>query len=220
MKPVIVFDLDGTLVDSASAIRDVANALMAERGLRPLDLAETKSYIGEGMRVFLRRALTARGAYDEAAIASDIQRIEHFFRYAEGSANPPFPGADATLRHLGAEGYRLALCTNKPKVPTSYILEAHGWETVFASVIAGDMGLPLKPHPGPLLAAIEAAGGGAAIFVGDSEVDAATAVAAGVPLVLFTRGYRKCPVAEIAHAAAFDDFAELPGIIHGVGSRA
>lgn len=217
-KPVVVFDLDGTLVDSAAAIRDVASQVMSELGLAPLDLAETRSYIGDGLVVFLRRVLAARGEAADGDLAPLVARFEEFHRNAPASANPPYPGAETMLRHLVTTGHRLALCTNKQRAPTEYILEAFGWDDLFQAVVAGGVGGDLKPHPRPLLEAIARAGGGPAIYVGDSEVDAACATAAGVPFVLYTEGYHKSPIADIAHVAAFEDFADLAGILEGVGS--
>ena len=92
MSVVVVFDLDGTLVDSAAAIRDIANIQMTELGLAPLDLAEARSYIGNGAPTFLQRALKARHAENEAKFAARLHRFEELYATAPGDANIPFPG--------------------------------------------------------------------------------------------------------------------------------
>lgn len=213
MSAVVVFDLDGTLVDSAAAIRDIANIQMAELGLAPLDLGEARSYIGNGAPTFLKRALKARDAEDDAQFAKRLHRFEELYATAPGEANIPFPGVDALMRKLKGEGHRLALCTNKPAAPTDVLLAAHNWQGLLETVITGDSLPERKPHPAPLLEAARRAGGGPVVYIGDSEVDAATAQAAGIPLLLYSKGYRKVPLAELTHAAAFDDFAEVPGLI-------
>src|SRR6056297_2519181 len=112
-----------------------------------------------------------------------------------------------------SQDHRLGLCTNKPYRPCLSVLRHLGMEGFFTEILGGDS-LPVKkPDPAPLLATYAAMGPGPRVFVGDSEVDAETAARAGVPFVLFTLGYRKSPVADLPHAAAFDDFDALPGII-------
>lgn len=210
---VIVFDLDGTLVDSAVAIRDIANELMQEEGLPPLDLAEAQAYIGNGAPVFLQRALKARASEEPERFPARLARYEAIYAAAPASASPPYAGVDAALRALHAQGHRLGLCTNKPAVPTRLLLDAHGWGDLFAVVVDGDA-LPVrKPAPEPLLHAIAGAGGGAAVYVGDSEVDAATATAAGIPFLFFTGGYSRVPLSEIRREAEFADYAALSALV-------
>jgi phosphoglycolate phosphatase len=213
VSAVVVFDLDGTLVDSAAAIRDIANIQLAELGLTPLDLDEARSYIGNGAPTFLQRALRARRAEDDQLFASRLHRFEALYANAPGEANIPFDGVDRAMRELRAAGHRLALCTNKPAPATRAVLEAHGWRELFSAIVTGDTLEERKPHPAPLIEAARRAGGGAVVYVGDSEVDVATASAARVPLLLYTRGYRKAPLCELAHAAAFDDFAVVPELV-------
>ena len=213
MSAVVVFDLDGTLIDSAAAIRDIANILMGELGLEPLALAESRSYIGNGAPTFLQRALKARNAEAAAQFAQRLHRFEELYATAPGEANTPFPGVDAAMRQLKASGHRLALCTNKPAAPTDVVLAAHGWHELLTTIVNGDSLPERKPHPAPLLEAARRAGGGPVVYVGDSEIDAATAAAAGIPLLIYARGYSKVPVAELPHAAMFDDFAEVPALV-------
>ncbi|MEL6374381.1 MAG: HAD family hydrolase [Pseudomonadota bacterium] len=225
-RAILIFDLDGTLVESAAAIRDVANALFATLDLAPLSLAETRSFIGKGARHFVERALRHREAFDAATIEQHHEHFQTLYRAAPGSANAAFPGADACLRHLQAEGHTLALCTNKPEAPTRAVLDAHAWTGLFTALVCGDSGLALKPSPTPLRQAADLARQATnapaetpCVFIGDSEVDAETAAAAGIAFVLYTEGYRHTPVDAIRAAATVSAFADLPRSITALLQR-
>lgn len=209
----VIFDLDGTLVDSVAAICDVANALLDELGLPPLAVSDARQYVGNGAEVFLKRVLTARDALDSEKFPSHLQRFLQLYAEAPGEANSPFPGADEALRELAREGWAIGLCTNKPQVPAEAVLRAHGWMNLFQTVIAGDTLPQRKPDPAPLLEAARRLGRRKTIFVGDSDVDAETAAAAGMPFVLYTEGYRKSPIQDLPHGGAFSDFSQLLEIL-------
>jgi phosphoglycolate phosphatase len=208
----IVFDLDGTLIDSAPAILMNANAVLAEEALPPITAAQCRSFIGNGANVFVERLEHASaGGTEPPRLARMTARFLELYE-ASHDGTQAYPGAAATLDALRTAGWRLGLCTNKPIGPTRSVLAHFGWQSCFDAVVGGDS-LPVrKPDPAHLHAVIEALGGGPVVYVGDSEVDAETAHAAGVPFALFTPGYRKTPVAAIAHSHAFDDFATLPQI--------
>src|SRR5690606_21451672 len=121
-----------------------------------------------------------------------------------------FPEVPATLQRLRTDGHRLGLCTNKPAAPTAAILRSGGLDGLFETVVCGDTLPQRKPDPAPLLLAVEAAGGGPALFVGDSEIDAETAARAALPFALFTCGYRRRAAADIAAVMRFDDYATFP----------
>ncbi len=208
----IVFDLDGTLIDSAPDIAVAANATLAEVGVRPLSLKETRGFVGAGAVAFVERMARARDLGDADALLS---RFMHHYERAVGQT-VIYPGVETALAALTARGHRLGLCTNKPQNPTLAVLAHLGWEDMFGVVFTGDSLAVRKPDPAPLLGALEGLGGGAAIYVGDSEVDAETAERAGVAFVLFTQGYRKAQVEELVHAARFDDWSEMPGLIAGL----
>ncbi len=209
----IVFDLDGTLVESAPAIRDIANELMAELDLPALDLTETRQYVGNGAGRFLEQALETRRAYVPAEFPERLSRFMELYAKAPPEANKPMPGSEAAMRELAATGHRLAICTNKPMVPTRALINALGWNELINVVIAGDSLPERKPHPAPLLKAMAELKQPFTLYVGDSDVDAATAEAARVPFFLFTEGYRKRPVNELTYAAKFQSFEELPGLV-------
>lgn len=209
----VVFDLDGTLVDSIESIAQAANALMSELDLKPLDAEETRSYVGNGAAHFLELALRARHVWSEAEASKTLNRFLFHYAAVPGAASPPLAGVKEALDHLAEGGHALAVCTNKPTAPTEVILEAHGWSQMFEALVCGDTLSQRKPDPAPLHEAKRLLGGGAICFVGDSEVDAATAAAANVPFFLYTQGYRHTHVDALPHTAHFDDFVELPKLI-------
>jgi len=211
MKSVI-FDLDGTLIDSAPDLRAAANLMLAEHGLAPLDLATVIGFIGNGIPRLVERCFTHHGAAlnDPAA---EIARFKAFYD-AEGHRRTVFmSGVEAALHQLADAGFALGICTNKDADAALAVLARLGAERLFAAVVGGDSGLGKKPEAAPLLAAVAQCGGGDAIYVGDSETDAATASAAGLPYLLYTEGYRKGPLEAMIHASAFRDFAELPALV-------
>ena len=209
----VIFDLDGTLVDSAPDIHAAVNRLLADLGEAPLSFQTVKSFIGNGVPTLVARVLAACGHDPDPARQAEWQA--GFLRHYEADSTTLtqlYPGVTEALSALLDHGHQLALCTNKPEGPARHILDAFGLAGLFPVVIGGDS-LPLrKPDPAPLLAAADGLAG-PVLFVGDSEVDAETALAAQVPFLLFTEGYRKAPVHALPHAARFDRFSDLPALI-------
>jgi phosphoglycolate phosphatase len=218
-RPAIVFDLDGTLIDSAPDLRHAANAVLAAEGLAPVTLAEVHGFIGHGTPVFVSRMMARAGLPEDPVLH---RRLHDAYLAAYESAfrdTRLYPGVEEALAALTGAGWAIGLCTNKPAAPTRAALAHFGLEGVFGAVVAGDDMAERKPHPAPLHAAFERLGGGARVYVGDSEVDAETAERAGVPFILFTRGYRRSPPRAIPHRARFADWGRLPGLAARVGGR-
>lgn len=212
----VVFDLDGTLVDSVADIHAATALFLGERGHRPLDLATITGFVGNGVPVLLERVLRAVGeTHDAAAVEAALPRFMAIYGAAPSALSCLFPGVAEALAALTAAGFVLGVCTNKPVAPARQVLGDFGIEACFAAVVGGDSLAARKPDPAPLrhTAALLGVPMAAVAYVGDSEVDAATAAAAGVPFLLFTEGYRKTPVAELPHQARFDRFAELPNLL-------
>ncbi len=207
----VVFDLDGTLIDSAPDIHALANRVLAQWGAEPIALAAARDFIGNGAGVFVARMRAARGIGDD----QQAPMLAAFMGGYHGAVGltVPYPGVAAALEALAATGHALGVCTNKPAAPARAVLRHVGLLDHFAVVVGGDSLAVTKPDPAPLLSAFDALPSGAAVYVGDSEVDAATAKAAGVPFLLFTEGYRKQPVGALPHAAAFDRWDDLPALV-------
>lgn len=214
---LIVFDLDGTLIDSAPDLAAAINSMLAEFGCEPLWLPEVRRMVGDGVAMLVARALAARRCEQ----ADPAQAAQIFMRHYEADATSrttAFPGAGEALQALRAAGIPLAVCTNKPARVTADILASLGLAGYFARVIGGDS-LPFrKPDPRVLLTLLEAfaTGPDSSLLVGDSEVDAATAHSASVPFVLMKHGYRRGPAEKIACMAALDSFRELPALVQAL----
>jgi phosphoglycolate phosphatase len=209
----IVFDLDGTLIDSAPDIQSMATAMLRKRGKDELTLDETRSFIGEGAAVFVRRMMAARDMDEESESHALI--LEEFMAQYEFSVDRAvfYPGVLDALAMLKTAGHRLGLCTNKPERATLAVMRHMDLEPMFDAVMASGMIDSRKPEPDMLLKTIASLGGGPTLYVGDSEIDAETARRAVVPFALFSEGYRKIPVDEIHHDWRFDDFGVLQGIV-------
>lgn len=207
----IVFDLDGTLVHSAPDIQLGVNRVMAARGLAEFSLPEIISFIGNGLPKLTERVMEARGL-DTGAFDTIHAEVATSYDEVNGRLTTLYPGVADALARLSAKGHPLGLCTNKPLGPTRDVLVALGMADMFAAVVGGDTLTVKKPDPAPLHKAFDALGG-AGVYVGDSEIDAATAEAAGVPFLLYAGGYRKVRVDDMPRSAVFDRFDALPDLI-------
>nr|WP_247743805.1 phosphoglycolate phosphatase [Shimia sp. R9_3] len=217
MIKAVVFDLDGTLVDSAPDIQASVNLMLSEEGIEPLDLATTISFVGNGLPKLVERVMAARGMPLEEFDRVHA-RVLAIYNASNSDKTVVYDGVLDVLRLLKENGVFLAVCTNKPDEPARHVLAGVGLEGFFDVVIGGDT-LPVrKPDPQPLYEAMGNFSAAEVLYVGDSEVDAGTAENAGVRFGLFTEGYRKSPVEEIAHDVRFshwNDFlraAELSAI--------
>ena len=207
MRARIVFDLDGTLIDSAPDIRAGANGILIEEGVEPLTPEEARRFIGSGAAVFVERMRHARGipeSEQRRLLATFTERYEGFV-----GLTTVYPDVREILAALRDDGHRLGICTNKPIRPTHAVLAHLGLDGFFETVWGGDSLAVRKPDPAPLEAAFAALGTGPEIFVGDSEVDAETARRAGIPFLLFTEGYRSTPLEEMTVTGHFDRYATL-----------
>ena len=208
----IVFDLDGTLVDSAPEIATALNSSMAEIGQPPFALAEVQTFIGGGAKVALQRALAARGTdLDEAVF--DAMMASFYKVYAEVSeaGNGLYPGVHETLTELRRRGMPLGVCTNKAEHITAIALRALGIAPFFTAVIGARDDLPRKPAPDMLMAALATLGArpADALLVGDSRSDAGAARAAGCPVIAVSYGYAHGPVADLRADRVIDRLNDL-----------
>lgn len=211
---LVIFDLDGTLIDSAGDLAHAVNGMLAGYACAPLALSEVRAMIGDGMRKLVERALAARGLAVHEAAAAERSVLQ---RYGAEPVRETvlYPGTRPALERLRAGALDLAICTNKPEHLTAAILEELDLLDFFRQIVGGDT-LPYRKPDGRVLRDMLAHFSTApadALMVGDSEVDAAAAADAGVPLVLMRNGYRRGPIGDIAHLAALDTLQELPGLI-------
>jgi len=207
----IVFDLDGTLIDSALDLHGIANAIMDMREMEHITLAQARDFIGNGVGVFVAKLRAARGIGDDE---HEALLAEFMSRYHDAvNLTLPYPGVEDALKTLIAAGHDLGICTNKPIKPTMAVLKHLNLDGYFKTFWGGDSLPTHKPDPAPLHAAFDALPEGVHLYVGDSDVDAETAVRADVPFFLYTEGYRKSEVEDMPHTVAFNDFADLPALI-------
>ncbi len=211
---LVIFDLDGTLIDSVVDIAQALNAMLAARGCAALPADTVRSMIGDGMRKLVERALLARGL-DATDLAEAERSVLELYTAEPVRLTTPYPGARGALERLRTAGLRLAVCTNKPAQLAETILARLELSEFFLRVVGGDSLPYRKPDPRVLQAVLTHFGAAPrdALMVGDSEVDAATAAAAGLPFVLMDHGYRRGPREQIKCFAALEDFAQLPELV-------
>lgn len=212
----IVFDLDGTLVDSAPDIARALNAAMAQAELEPFETRHVVEFIGGGAPMALKRAVEAR-AVKLDAVAFDAMLARFYATYEQVSAegNGLFNGAAELLGGLQDSGHQLAICTNKAEPITHVALRALGIAHHFGAIVGARDDLPKKPAADMVWRAIDLLGGerGRAVMVGDSTADLGAARAAGIPIVLISHGYSHTPVRELGADAVVDHLAELPAVL-------
>jgi phosphoglycolate phosphatase len=212
-RPTIIFDLDGTLVDTAPDLIDTLNLILGREGLPPVDYDQARGLIGFGARRMIERglALSAR-----SAPASEIERMfaDFIAHYAGHLADRsrPFPGLLAALDMLASRGCRFAVCTNKLERLSVRLLEALGLAGRFAAICGSDTFGVQKPDAGAVLGTLRKAGGNVSrtIMVGDSQTDIAAAKAARIPVVAVDFGYTEIPVSQLAPDKIISHFIDLP----------
>jgi len=215
---LVIFDLDGTLIDTAGEIAAATNDFLERQGWPEVGPDKVTRWIGRGTRALLALAIAdATGeAPEHITNGADFRRyaaiFDHCYDTTCGSTSELFPGVRETLAGLHEAGVRLAVVTNKEHRYTTRILEARGIIEFFSPIISGDSLPTRKPDPAGAVACLAAHGVPAhqALFVGDSEVDACTARNAGVPVWLLPHGYNMGqPVAQASPDRIIADFAEL-----------
>ena len=188
----VIFDLDGTLVDSAGEIHAALAAAFSERGIEPLSKPEVEGLIGRGVSSLVQRALAIRGA-GSTGVDEAVEAFEAHYAREVGSRAALFPGVPEGLRMLHAAGCKLAVVTNKPRAFTEALLAKLDILGAFVATVAGDDGVARKPA-GDMLAAACAAMGtkpGETLMLGDSETDVRAARAAGCPVWCVPYGYNE-----------------------------
>jgi phosphoglycolate phosphatase len=215
---LLVFDLDGTLIDSAPDLRAAINVMLRERGCGPLSLAQIRALIGDGVPALVARALAASGLDPEAG-ADALPRFLQLYEADAVRLTRPYPGVPETLAGLRRRGYCTAICTNKPQHATMTVLEGLGLAPLFDAVAGGDRFAVKKPDPGHILGLLATLGARAeaAAMIGDNENDAAAAHAAGLPLILMRYGYARVDPTTLGAAALLDNFADLPAALDRLG---
>jgi len=215
----VVFDLDGTLVDTAPDLISALNFVLDREGLPPVPLKSARAMIGAGARRLIERGLESEGRSDSP---QDITRLtDDFIDYYAAhiaDASRPFEGLDSALDDLQAQGYRFAVCTNKLEWLSKLLLDRLGLSARFAAICGADTFGISKPDPAILQQTVARAGGqlSTAIMVGDAGPDIGVARRAGIPVIGVEFGYTDVPIADLKPDRLIGHMSELPAAVESL----
>jgi phosphoglycolate phosphatase len=222
MRGTLVFDLDGTLAETAPDIMATLNHLLAREGLAVLPVSAARNLVGAGARALLERGFKAAG------VVLTPERLDALFadflvHYLDHVADLSFlyPGVEAALKTLAGEGYRLAICTNKPERHAVALVEKLGVMPLFAAVSGRETFPFCKPDPRHITETVRVAGGdvASAIMVGDSRTDLDAARAAGIPVIGVTFGYTDTPMVDLKPDRLIEHFDELAQAVRELAAQ-
>jgi len=220
--PIIAFDLDGTLVDTAPDLVATLNVLLARKGLPSVEAAMLRIMIGGGARRLIERALSDRGI---TLPGEELEELHaEYLRYYEAHIadhSRMFSGLEVALDTLSAQGWRFVVCTNKLERLSVLLLERLGLKHRFAAICGQDTFATQKPDPEVLRQTIARAGGHIqnAVMVGDSATDIDMARAASVPVVAVDFGYSETPVSQLGPDRIISRYEDLPAAIFDLAAR-
>jgi len=220
--PTIVFDLDGTLADTAADLVATLNFILEREGLEAIPLASARNLIGQGVRALLQRGFAVQGrSLAPARLEELFEEFLDLYGQHIVDRTQLFPGVEAALERLGRRGHRLAICTNKTESLSRDLLVALGVAQRFAAICGRDTFPFCKPDPRHLTETVRLAGGVArtAIMVGDSKTDIDTARAAELPVIAVPFGYTDVPVTSLAPDIVISHFDEIDAAIAELSPR-
>lgn len=212
----LIFDLDGTLVDSAGDVADVLNAVLAEERVRRFSDEEVKGLMGGGISALLEKALQAGDRKASQATTDRLyRRFLRIYSQHPMRSTKAFPHTAEVLTELAGRQISIGVCTNKAEAPARLILEKTGLGARVSALVGGDTGYGLKPNPRPLHACAAKLGllSADVVYVGDQAVDVATARAAGVPVILVAYGYAGAAVRTLGADRSIECMETLPAAL-------
>jgi len=215
----ILFDLDGTLVDTAPDLFSSLNKVLTRAGHRPVVPHELRSMVGHGAKALFERAFRETGtAVSPEQLAEYTSEFLAHYRANIARESRPFPRVPETLKRLADAGAKLGVCTNKPQELTDLLLAQLDLARHFGAVYGGGKASRNKPDARHLLELVNALEGAPerTVMIGDSTVDVAAARAAGIPVIVMSYGYTPVDVRELGADAVADDFSALPELISRV----
>ena len=221
-SPALLFDLDGTLVDTAPDLLGALNAVLVSEGRHTVDPTTLRHMVGHGARSLIEQAMAATGERAEPERLQElVDRFIAHYRAHIVDGSRPFPGVEDTLLQLRDEGARLAVLTNKPQVLTEPILENLNLAQHFGVICGAGRYDYNKPDARVVEHVVRELGGAGAgaVMIGDSITDVATARAAKIPVILLSYGYTPEPVHSLGGDIVIDAFSEVPEIVAGILSR-
>jgi phosphoglycolate phosphatase len=208
----VVFDLDGTLIDSADDVGAAVNRVLADHGLAPIDTKTQRALMGEGGRVRTRKAFALRGRQlDDAALSARVCDFVRYYAQAPVDSTVPYSGVPETLRRLAGAGVRMGVCTNKYEASARDILARLELMPPIEDAAGADSFDVRKPHPGHILKLLARmrADPATALMVGDSIHDVQAARAAGLKVIAVSWGYTDTPPRDLGADAVIDRFEDL-----------
>jgi phosphoglycolate phosphatase len=220
---VLVFDLDGTLVDTAPDLMHATNHVLTSLGRRPISMDEVRAFVGHGARALIARGLEATGEpVAPRALEALYQKFLLYYSSNIAVASAPFPGLMALLKQCKAAGIAMGVCTNKLEGLSVQLLDALDMTSYFTAIVGSDTLGISKPDPAPYFETLRRLGAEDApsIMIGDSETDIKTARAAGVPVITVSFGYTAKPVHIYSPDHVVDHFAEMWPLIEATFARA
>lgn len=206
---IVGFDLDGTLIDTSGDLAAAVNYAIGLLGRVPFPVEAIRPFVGKGAKVMLERALTASGGYEEAELSESLPILLDYYEQNLAIHSVPYPGLIAALDRLAEMNVKFAICTNKAERFTIPLMHQLGLSDRFASIVGGDTVGVAKPDPAPIREMIARAGGGRAIFLGDTINDIAGARNAGIPSIAVSFGFLDGPVENLEADAVIHHFDEL-----------
>lgn len=212
LPETVIFDLDGTLVDTAPDLTAALNAALLRQGRRAVPIDDVRHMVGRGARFLIEKAMAASGPPADAEAVADM--VLHFLEHYDANiavTSRPFERVEAVVRRLAARGHKLGVCTNKPVALSLKLLEELKLRDLFQIILGADSQPYRKPDPRHLLDTIVGLGGRkeSAVLVGDSETDVNAARAAGVPVIAVSFGYTETPVHQLGADIVIDHFDDL-----------
>ncbi|WP_340265364.1 HAD family hydrolase [Sphingobium mellinum] len=206
---IVGFDLDGTLLDTSGDLAAAVNYAIGTIGRPSFPVDAIRPFVGKGAKVMLERALSASGGFDDDLLARTLPILLDYYEQNLAIHSVPYPGLIAAIDALKHAGVKLAVCTNKAERFTIPLMHQIGLADHFASIVGGDTLGVAKPHPAPIHEMIARAGGGRAVFLGDTSNDIAGARNAGIPSIAVSFGFLDGPVEQLEADAVIHHFDEL-----------
>ena len=211
--PNVIFDLDGTLVDSAPSLCKAANHLMEKLGRQSVSVEKYQTFIGKGMYKQVEQLLEFTGGVPNDGVEGCLKTFRKYYDKNSLIATKCYPGVGSALKELKKLSLKLAICTQKAEKPAIKILKGLNLFQFFDGFAFGDSLNVLKPDSKMVLHAIRDFPKAPLIYVGDSEIDALTAKNSEATFLLYSQGYRKSSVSEIKPKASFKNYQDLPGLV-------
>jgi len=211
-SPTLVFDLDGTLAETAPDLIDALNYVLAEDKIAPVPVDAARGLVGAGARALIERGYALGGrALTKERLDAQFADFLKFYNAHIADKSALFPGVEACLDRCSAEGWTLAVCTNKLEHSSNLLLGKLGVRERFAFVCGQDTFGVAKPDPKPLVETVRSAGGeiSSSLMIGDSVTDIRTARAAGIPVIAVDFGYTDVPVAQLDPDRVISHFDDL-----------